>query len=145
MVKSLWCRCFLSISVVNLDSRRHFNSKSFQRFNYFNKIEYFTLMERVCEIQFKLSGIFTHLIGFLSISLIGCRCYFFQFHGKVWVSIKIRGILKSLYDHFFQFRWLIQIPNHSRDSIILIKLNTLHSWKSVWESIQIRGITHLIG
>ena len=38
-------------------------------------------------------------------------------------------------DAFFQFRVLIRIlelisiPNHSRDSIISIKLNTLHSWK----------------
>ena len=38
-------------------------------------------------------------------------------------------------DAFFQFRVLIRIlelvyiPKHSRDSIILIKLNTLHSWK----------------
>ena len=38
-------------------------------------------------------------------------------------------------DAFFQFRIRIQIlevnsiPNHSRDSFILIKLNTLHSWK----------------
>ena len=31
---------------------RHFHSKSFQRFINFNKIEYFTLMERVCESQF---------------------------------------------------------------------------------------------
>ena len=35
------------------DSRHHFHSKSFQRFIYFNKIEYFTLMERVCESQNK--------------------------------------------------------------------------------------------
>ena len=38
-------------------------------------------------------------------------------------------------DAFFHFRVLIRIPdvisipNHSRDPIILIKLNTLHSWK----------------
>ena len=38
-------------------------------------------------------------------------------------------------DAFFQFRGLIWIqdviciPNYSRDSFILIKLNTLHSWK----------------
>ena len=38
-------------------------------------------------------------------------------------------------DAFFQFRGLIwilnviSIPNHSRDSIMLIKLNTLHTWK----------------
>ena len=38
-------------------------------------------------------------------------------------------------DDFFQFRGLIRIldvisiPNHSRDPIMLIKLNTLHSWK----------------
>ena len=35
------------------DSRRHFHSKSLKRSNYFNKIEYFTLMESVCECQFK--------------------------------------------------------------------------------------------
>ena len=43
----------------------------------------------------------------------------------------------NLYDAnaFFQFRVLIQIqevisfPNHSRDTLTLIKLNTLHSWK----------------
>ena len=38
-------------------------------------------------------------------------------------------------DAFFQFRVLIRIleltfiPNHSRDSFILIKLETLHLWK----------------
>ena len=38
-------------------------------------------------------------------------------------------------DAFFHFQGLIRIldiisiPNHSRDSFILIKLNTLHSWK----------------
>ena len=38
-------------------------------------------------------------------------------------------------DAFFQFRVLIRIlevisiPNHSRDTLTLIKLNTLHSWK----------------
>ena len=45
--------------------------------------------------------------------------------------------LLNLYDAdaFFPFRVLIQIlevisnPNHSRDSLTLIKLNTLHTWK----------------
>ena len=38
-------------------------------------------------------------------------------------------------DAFFQFQGLIRIqdviciPNYSRDSFIIIKLNTLHSWK----------------
>ena len=31
------------------DSRGHFHSKSFQRYINFNKIDYVTLMERVCE------------------------------------------------------------------------------------------------
>ena len=44
---------FFQFRLFDSDSRRHFNSKSFQRFIYLNKIEYLTLMERVCEIQFK--------------------------------------------------------------------------------------------
>ena len=54
-------------------------------------------------------------------------------------------------DAFFQFRVLTRIleaffiPNHSRDSNILIKLKTYHVWKGVWYSIQICGITHFIG
>ena len=35
-------------------SGAHFHSESVQRFIYFNKIEHFTLMERVCESQFEL-------------------------------------------------------------------------------------------
>ena len=44
---------FFQISGFDSDSKRHFDSKSFQRFIYFIKIEYFTLMERVCESQVK--------------------------------------------------------------------------------------------
>ena len=50
--------CFL-ISCYDSDSRRHFHSKSFQRFIHLNIIEYFTHMERICESQFILVVIFT--------------------------------------------------------------------------------------
>ena len=45
---------FLSISGFDSGSGAHFNSESVQRFIYFNTIEQFTLMERVCEIQFEI-------------------------------------------------------------------------------------------
>ena len=44
---------FFQFRVFNSDSRAHFHSKSFQRLIYLNLIEYFNLMERVCERQFK--------------------------------------------------------------------------------------------
>ena len=47
-------RCFLSISGFDSGSGADFHSESVQRFIYCNKIEHFTLMERVCESQFKL-------------------------------------------------------------------------------------------
>ena len=43
---SLWFRCFLSILDFDSDSRPHYRSDSFQRFIYFNKIEYFVHMRR---------------------------------------------------------------------------------------------------
>ena len=45
---------FPSISGFDSGSGAHFHSESVQRFNYCNKIEHFTLMERVCESQFEL-------------------------------------------------------------------------------------------
>ena len=65
-----------------------------------------------------------------------------QYSWKECVSVNWSQWYKSLNwtylyhaDVFFQFRvWirhleLISVPNHSRDSFILIKLNTLYSWK----------------
>ena len=54
-------------------------------------------------------------------------------------------------DGFFQFRVLIRVQelisirNQSRDSFIVIKLNTYTLGKSVWESIRFCGIIRLIG
>ena len=54
-------------------------------------------------------------------------------------------------DVFFQFRVLIRVQelisirNQSRDSFIVIKLNTYTLGKSVWDSIRICLIFHLIG
>ena len=45
---------FSSISGFDSGSGAHFHSESVQRFIYCNKIEHFTLMERVCESQFEL-------------------------------------------------------------------------------------------
>ena len=65
-----------------------------------------------------------------------------QYSWKECVSVNWSQWYKSLNwtylyhaDVFFQFRVLIRllelisVPNHSRDSFILIKLNTLYSWK----------------
>ena len=45
---------FLSISGFDSGSGAHFHSESVQRFIYCNKIEHFTLMERVCESLIEL-------------------------------------------------------------------------------------------
>ena len=57
----------------------------------------------------------------------------------IGVSGVIHLIGLSLYDAdgFLQFRVLIRVlelisrPNHSRDSFILIKFNTLYSWREI--------------
>ena len=75
----------------------------------------------------------------------------------MWESIQISGIIQLnwsyLYDAdvFFQFRVLIRVQelisirNQSRDSFIVLKLNTYTLRKSVWESIRISLLFHLIG
>ena len=98
---SIWCRCFLSIFDFDSDSRPHFRSESFQRFIYFNKIGYFVHKRRVCKEQWELVLQITKWI-FLYDAVV-----FFQF------SIMIRIL------------YLISDPNQSRDSYILIKLDTL--------------------
>ena len=62
-------------------------------------------MERVCESQFEL------MVLFLNWSYLYDADVFFQFR----VLIRVQE--------------LISIRYHSRDSFIVIKLNTLHSWK----------------
>ena len=49
---------FLSISGFDSGSGAHFHLESVQGFIYCNKIEHFTLMERVCESQFELMVLF---------------------------------------------------------------------------------------
>ena len=46
---------------------------------------------------------------------------------------------------WFRIQELISIRKQSRDSFILIELNTYTLGKSVWESIRISGIIHWIG
>ena len=54
-------------------------------------------------------------------------------------------------DVLLQFRVLIRVlelisvPNHSRDSFILIKQNTLYTWKQCLVSIRVSALNHLIG
>ena len=98
---SLWCRGFLSIFDFDSDSRPHFRSESFQRFIYFTKIGYFVHKRRVCKEQWELVLQITKL----DIS-IWCRCFL------------------SIFD-FIRILDLISDPNQSRDSYILIKLDTL--------------------
>ena len=79
-------------------------------------------MERVCESLIRISGII-HLIGHLSMMQM------FSFNFRVLIRIQE----------------LISIRNQSRDSFILLKMNTLHYGKSSWESIRISIIILLIG
>ena len=98
---SIWCRCFFSIFDFDSDSRPHFRPESVQRLIYFNKIGYFVHKRSVYKDQWELVLPCTKL----DIS-IWCRCF---------LSI-------------FDFDWILDLisdPNHSRDSYILIKLDTL--------------------
>ena len=181
MVISLWCRCFLSISGFDSGSGAHFHLESVQRFIYCNRIEHFTLMERVCESQFE------SMVLIINLSYLYDADVFLQFR----VLIRIQELISIRYqsrdsfiviklntlhswkeyvrvnsiswynslnwtylydaDGFFQFRVLIRVQelfsirNQSRDSFIVIKLNTYTLGKSVWESIRFCGITRLIG
>ena len=118
---SIWCRCFLSIFDFYSDSRPHFRSESVQRFINCNKIGFFVHKRRVCKVQWELVLIFTKL----DIS-IWCRCF-------LSISILIR-ILD-----------LISDPNQSRDSLIVIKLDTLYIGEGYILSLWIRVTIHLIG
>ena len=103
---SIWCGCFLSIFDFESDSRPLFRSESVQRFIYFNKIGYFFHKRSVCKEQWELVLTFTKL------------------------DISIWCEFDSILDLFFEFSILIRIldlisdPNQSRDSYILIKLDT---------------------
>ena len=72
---------------------------------YFNQIEHFVLMERVCQC------LWSQCIKSLNWTYLYDADVFLQF----------RVLIRVLE--------LISVPNHSRDSCILIKLNTLYSWK----------------
>ena len=90
------------------DSRPHFRPESFQRFIYFNKIQHFLLMEG------------------------DCQCV----HSSQWCN-SLNWIYLNDADDFLQFPILIpvldliSVPNHSRDSFILIKFNTFSSWREI--------------
>ena len=91
-------------------TRAHFHSKSFQRLIYLDKNGYFTLMERVCESQYK-----------------------FVVNSLIWSN-------HFDADAFFHFMVLIRIiddistPNHSKDSLILITSEYFTLMERVCES-----------
>ena len=72
------------------------------------------------------------------------------------MSIRDIGVIHLIWtylydaDGFLQFRVLIRVlelisvPNHSRDSFILIKFNTLSSCRRLLVSIRDIGVIHLI-
>ena len=57
----LWCRCILSISDYDSDSRPHFSFESVQRFIYFKRIGYFVHRRRACNEQWEFVLPFTIL------------------------------------------------------------------------------------
>ena len=158
---SIWCRCFLSIFDFDSDSRPHFRSESAQRFIYCNKIGFFVHKRRVCKEQWEL------VLPFIKLDIsIWCRCFLsiFDFDSDSrphsdpnqsrdsFIVIKLDSLsireefvrsngnkcyhsLDWIYlydaDVFFQFSILIRIldlisdPNQSRDSFIVIKLDSL--------------------
>ena len=109
--KSIWCWCFLSIFDFDSDSRPHFDPNQSRDSYIFIKFETFSIRE-----------VFVRSNGNL--------CY----HSLNWVYLYDADV-------FFQFSILIRIlylisdPNHSRDSYILIKLDTLSIWEVfVWSN-----------
>ena len=100
-----YIRCFLSISGVDSGSGAHFHSESVQRYIYCNKIEHLHSWKECV------------------------RVYTVLWHNSLnWSYLHDA-------DDFFHFRVMIRVQelifirNQSRDSFILIKLNTLHSWR----------------
>ena len=118
---SIWCRCFLSIFDFYSDSSSHFRSESVQRFINCNKIGYFVHRRR---------------LYFVIVNW----CY----HSLNWVYLYDADV-------FFQFSILIRIldlisdPNQSRDSLIVIKLDTLYIGEGYILSLWISVTIHLIG
>ena len=97
---SIWCWCFLSTFDFVSDSRPHLRPESVQRFIYFNKIGYFVHKRSVCKDQWELVFPFTKL----EIS-IWCWCFL-----SIFVLIRILDLISD--------------SNQSRDSYILIKMDT---------------------
>ena len=112
---------FLSISGFDSGSGAHFHSESFQRFIYCNKIEHLHSWKECVRVN---SNLWYNSINW---SYLYDADVFFQFR----VLIRVQE--------------LISIRNQSRDSFIVIKLNTLHSWKEYVRVTRIRSLIHLIG
>ena len=118
---TLWSRCFSSISGFDSDSRAHFRTESVQRLINYNKIEYFVHRRRVVNFKWKYSFMYLN--------------WTYPYDSDV----------------FLQFRVLIRIlepnsvSNQSRDSFILIKLNTLSTVEELLTSRGNRVLSILIG
>ena len=98
---SLWCRWFLSISDFDSVSGAHFSPESFQRFIYFFRLD------TLC-----LGDVYDGIIGkYCCTSLIWTYLYDADSFSQFRVLIR--------------FLVLISVPNHSRDSFIIFRLDTL--------------------
>ena len=97
---------------------------------YFNQIEHFVLIEIVCQcpnhsrdscILIKLNTLYSwkDCVSFDWIQCIKSLNWTFLYDADVFLQIRV--LIRVLEP--------ISVPNHSRDSCILIKLNTLYSWK----------------
>ena len=178
---SLWCWCFLSISGFDSGSGAHFHSESVQRYIYCNIIEHlhswkecvrvnsvlwhnslnwsylhdaddffhFRVLIRVQELIFIRNQSRDSFI-LIKLNTLHSWKEFVRVNSNFWYNSIYWSYLYDA-DVFIQFRVmnrvqeLISIRNQSRDSFILIKLNTYTLEKSVWESFRFCGIIRLIG
>ena len=111
---------------------------------WYNSLNWLNLYDAIAFFQFR---VLIRILEVISISnhsrdtftLIKLKTYHLWkgcviFNSNLWYNSLHWPFLYDA-DAFFQFRVLIHIlevispPNHSRDTLTLIKLNTLHSWK----------------
>ena len=82
-------------------------AETIQRCIHLNKIQHFVLMEGDCK----------------SLSSGWCNSLNWIYLNDADVFLQFRGMIRILV--------LITVPNHSRDSFILIKFNILSSWREI--------------
>ena len=118
---TLWSRCFSSISGIGLDSRAHFRSESVQRFIYFIKLNTLSTVEEFVSFKGKYSFMYLN--------------WTYPYDSDVFL-------------HFMDLIRILEpnsVSNQSRDSFILIKLNTLSTGEELLTSRGNRVLSILIG